>query len=74
ADAMHSREQEETGLGLAIAKSLVEAHGGTIVASSIEKEGTAMIITFETLIRTQSASTRKKASHQDTEQMDETVH
>lgn len=74
ADAMHSREQEETGLGLAIAKSLVEAHGGTIVASSIEKEGTAMIITFDTLIRTQSASTRKKATHQDTEQMDETVH
>ncbi len=50
-DAMHSREQEETGLGLAIAKSLVEAHGGTITASSIEGAGTTMTITFNPHLR-----------------------
>ena len=50
-DAMHSREQEETGLGLAIAKSLVEAHGGTITATSIEGAGTTMTITFDPHLR-----------------------
>ncbi len=44
-DPSRSRATGGTGLGLTIAKQLVEAHGGAIRASSIEGEGTT--ITFE---------------------------
>jgi signal transduction histidine kinase len=36
----------ESGLGLAIARSIVEAHGGSIAAESEEGEGTKMRISF----------------------------
>jgi signal transduction histidine kinase len=42
-----SRQQNgESGLGLAIAKSIIEAHHGTIMAESILGRGTTMIVTL----------------------------
>jgi len=38
-DRSRSREHTGTGLGLAIAKHLVEAHGGTLVADSVYGSG-----------------------------------
>ena len=41
-----SAESRGAGLGLAIAKQLVEAHGGTIGATSVVGEGTAVRFTL----------------------------
>jgi two-component system phosphate regulon sensor histidine kinase PhoR len=38
-DRSRSREHTGTGLGLAIAKHVVEAHGGTLVAESVYGAG-----------------------------------
>jgi len=46
ADAGRSREAGGTGLGLAIVKHLVEAHGGTVGADSIEGRGTTIKVLF----------------------------
>ena len=45
-DSSHNREIEGNGLGLAIAKSIVEAHKGKITVHSAEGEGTAFTVTL----------------------------
>lgn len=43
-DAERTKDFMSTGLGLAIAKELVEAHGGRITVSSVENEGTCFTV------------------------------
>lgn len=45
-DKERTKELMSTGLGLAIARELVEAHGGSIAASSEEGKGTCFTITL----------------------------
>ena len=45
-DAAHNRETPGNGLGLAIAKNIVEAHKGTITAESSPEKGTTFTVTF----------------------------
>jgi two-component system sensor histidine kinase BaeS len=44
ADAARTINEGESGLGLAIAKSLIELHGGTLTAESVVGQGTVMSI------------------------------
>jgi signal transduction histidine kinase len=46
ADAGRSRAAGGTGLGLAIVKHLVEAHGGSVGAESVEDHGTTIKVLF----------------------------
>jgi signal transduction histidine kinase len=46
ADKSRERTEGESGLGLAIAKSIVRAHGGTIKAESAPEEGTTFTISL----------------------------
>jgi len=46
ADQARHQETGESGLGLAIARSIIEAHGGTLTAESIVGTGTTFTITL----------------------------
>ncbi len=45
-DSARSAQDNHSGLGLRIARGLVEAHGGTLQLSSVEGEGTNILITM----------------------------
>jgi two-component system OmpR family sensor kinase len=45
-DVARSRAAGSTGLGLSIVQAIVEAHGGTVVLSSVEGEGTTVRVTL----------------------------
>ncbi len=45
-DSSHNREKEGNGLGLAIARSIVEAHKGKITVNSAEEKGTEFTVTL----------------------------
>lgn len=49
ADNSVARKLEGTGIGLALAKELVELHRGEITATSTEQKGTEFIVTFPVL-------------------------
>ena len=48
ADKSRAEESGESGLGLAIAKALVEAHGGQIEAQSALEKGMTFVIHLPT--------------------------
>jgi hypothetical protein len=56
-----SQERPGTGLGLTIAKSIVEQHGGTIQASSNEAGGTTMTVVLPRLEASADTSAREPA-------------
>ena len=50
-DAAHSREKDGYGLGLAIAKSIVDAHKGQIVLEGVEGQWVAFQVTLSIFIK-----------------------
>src|SRR5690606_2266477 len=46
ADKARTREQGGTGLGLSIVKHIVQSHGGSVRAESVQGRGTTIILTF----------------------------
>ncbi len=45
-DSQHAKEQQGTGLGLPLAKAMVELHGGTLGLTSSPEKGTTVTVTF----------------------------
>jgi two-component system sensor histidine kinase BaeS len=55
ADKARQRNNNQSGLGLAIAKAIVEAHGGTIFAASAPGRGTTFTIDLDAAARSTPA-------------------
>jgi signal transduction histidine kinase len=55
-DKSRTRKQGGVGLGLAIAKTIVEAHGGQIDAESVQNKGTKMRLTLPLVLILQPAT------------------
>ena len=60
-DASHARWREGTGLGLPIARALVQLHGGALSIKSKKGEGTAVEVRFPILVE----DAQDGASHQE---------
>ena len=58
AQARQLGDDPASGLGLAIARAIVEAHGGTITAESTVGKGTTISITLPALPSAPEGSTR----------------
>ncbi len=58
-DPERTKDLNSTGLGLSIAKELVEAHGGSIAVTSVEGEGTCFTLTLPTIERLQQNEVRE---------------
>jgi signal transduction histidine kinase len=50
-DPFYTSKQGGTGLGLALTRKVVEAHGGQLEVSSTPGEGTHFVVTLPRLLR-----------------------
>lgn len=62
-DKKHRREKEGSGIGLALVKSLVEMHEGTIEVISTVGQGSEFIITLPEVLMPEEIENENKASH-----------
>jgi signal transduction histidine kinase len=53
-DTERTKDMNSTGLGLAIAKELIEAHGGTLSVAGVETKGTCFTISLPVLLSGES--------------------
>jgi len=66
-DGSHTRWREGTGLGLPIARALIELHGGTLDIRSTKSEGTEVSVNLPNRNQVSAVADGHKISLQDLE-------